>query len=68
MPYKRDLKVIESEDQLYLNTGVMYAPAQWLPTSWSKPAANPITPPRQEIISVFDAAHFDPITADDVLQ
>jgi Thrombospondin type 3 repeat len=68
MPYKRDLKVIESEDQLYLNTGVMYAPQKWLPTSWSKPAASPVMPPRQEIFSVFDAAHFDPITADDVLQ
>lgn len=68
MPYKRDLKVIESADQLYLNTGVMYAPQKWLPTSWSKPTVSPIMPPRQEIFSVFDAAHFDPITADDVLQ
>ena len=68
MPYKRDLKVIESEDQLYLNTGVMYAPDKWLPTSWSKPTVSPIAPPRPEIFSVFDAAHFDPITTDDVLQ
>ena len=35
MPYNRDLHVINSEDQLYLNTGIAYAPKHWLVTSWS---------------------------------
>ena len=35
MPYKRDVNVIDSEDQKYLNTGVMYAPKRWLRASWS---------------------------------
>lgn len=66
MPYKRDLQVIDSDDQLYLNTGIMYAPARWLPTSWTKTNAS-LLRPRPELFSVFDAAHFDPITADDIL-
>ena len=61
--------VIESEDQLYLNTGVMYAPSRWLATSWSPlPSKGADVPPRPEIVSVFDAARFDPITADDDLR
>ena len=68
MPYKRDTKVVQSEDQKYLNTGVMYAPSRWLATSWSKPAASPAMPPRQVIFSSFDAMRFDGRTVDDKLQ
>ena len=67
MPYKRDTKVVQSEDQKFLNTGVMYAPHRWLATSWSKPAASPSMPPRPEVFSTFDAARFDGRTVDDVL-
>jgi len=66
MPYKRDVNVIESDDQLYLNTGIMYAPDRWLRTSWSKTASSPAMPPRPEVWSVFDVKRFHPITADDL--
>ena len=65
MPYKRDLKVIYSDKQKYLNTGVIYAPKRWLRTSWSGTATTPAMPPRAEIFSTFDARRFDPRTADD---
>jgi hypothetical protein len=67
MPYKRDLNVILSEDQRYLNTGIIYAPSRWLRTSWSSPAGSASMPPRPEVISRFDARYFHPITADDVV-
>lgn len=66
MPYKRDLNVIESDSQVYLNTGLMLAPSRWLRTSWSKPASSPALPPRPEIWSRFDAKRFAPLTADDL--
>ena len=67
MPGKRDLHVIESEDQLYLNTGIIYDPSLWLATSWSRPiqttssgsAGYPV------LQSVFDPVRFDGKTADD---
>lgn len=64
MPYKRDLNVIDSEDQKYLNTGVMYAPALWLATSWSRPTTT-ISTGRPVITSTFDSTTFDGVTADD---
>jgi len=67
MPYKRDLKVVYSSKQTYLNTGVMYAPKRWLRTSWSQVAPNPAAPPRPVLRSRFDAAYFAPLTADDML-
>jgi hypothetical protein len=69
MPYNRDLHVINSEDQLYLNTGVAYSPAYWLPTSWSAPkkASDPPLPPMPELQSAFDAVRFDGVTTDDGL-
>ncbi len=60
MPYLRDLNVIYSTDQLYLNTGVLYHPDYWLPTHYvmgGRRAAGPD--------SVFDAKRFDGRTADD---
>ena len=65
MPYKRDLNVIESDKQTLLNTGIMYAPARWLRTSWSKLSSSPVMPPRPQVFSTFDARYFNPITADD---
>jgi hypothetical protein len=63
MPYKRDLHVIYSEDQQYLNTGMIYAPAYWLRTSWSDPIQN--TAEGDVVESVFDAEYFDGVTTDD---
>ena len=68
MPGKRDTKVVQSDDQKYLNTGVMYAPARWLASSWSKPGASPAMPPRAQVFSVFDARRFDGRTVDDQLR
>jgi len=65
MPYKRDLKVIQSDKQTILNTGIMYAPKRWLRTSWSKTSTSPAMPPRPQIFSRFDASYFAPLTADD---
>ncbi len=65
MPYKRDLKVIQSDKQTTFNTGIMYAPTRWLRTSWSKPAPSPAMPPRPRVFSTFDAKFFAPMTADD---
>jgi hypothetical protein len=63
MPYKRDLHIIDSDDQLYLNTGVIYDPALWLKTSWSDPVQNTAT--RPVLQSVFDSEYFDGQTTDD---
>ena len=54
MPYKRDSNVIYSEDQLYLNTGVLYHPSQWLESSWQRGQRSR----GEEIYSVFDADYF----------
>jgi len=60
MPYKRDVNVIYSTDQKFLNTGVMYHPSQWLPTSWSRGIRGESGPD-----SVFDPIYFDGVTVDD---
>lgn len=63
MPYKSDIHVIESEDQLYLNTGIVYAPSLWLPTSWSDPTVNTADIVVYPIVeSVFDASYFNGVT------
>lgn len=65
MPYNRDLHVINSEDQLYLNTGIAYAPQHWLPTSWSGLKTTSGRWALPELLTVFDRARFDGRTADD---
>jgi hypothetical protein len=66
MPGKRDANIIDSDDQTYLNTGIVYAPSRWLRSSWSDPNA-----PRDfdgpELESVFDPVYFDGKTLDDPL-
>ncbi len=60
MPYNRDLNIIYSENQNYLNTGMMYGPSDW-----SSDKGSPISfkgmPP-----SKFDPIFFDGCTADDL--
>lgn len=64
MPGKRDVNVIYSTDQTYLNTGIVYAPWRWLRTSWSDPSApRDFDGPEGE--SVFDPVYFDGKTIDD---
>lgn len=58
MPYLRDLGVIYSTSQVYLNTGMMYSPAYWV-TPRSATAARP------DIVTEFDPVYFDGRTADD---
>jgi hypothetical protein len=63
MPYKIDVHVIESDDQLYLNTGIVYAPSLWLPTSWSDPTVNTADIVTYPIVwSVFDPSYFTGVT------
>jgi hypothetical protein len=56
MPYKRDVNVMESTNQKYLNTGMMYAPASW---------ELPRNPPFVGRDSQFDPVYFDGATVDD---
>lgn len=65
MPGKRDANIIDSDDQKYLNTGIVYAPSRWLLTSWSDPSAPRSLEPEGE--SVFDPVKFDGRTLDDDL-
>ncbi|MGI5860855.1 MAG: thrombospondin type 3 repeat-containing protein [Myxococcales bacterium] len=65
MPYKRDVNVIDSDDQRYLNTGIVYAPSKWLASSWSRPDSRRTLPPWHDIESVFDERYFDGVTIDD---
>ena len=67
MPYKRDLNVIESDDQLILHTGVMLHPSRWQPSSYGLPVFATSAAARTERFSRFDAAYFDGATADDAL-
>ncbi len=62
MPGKRDINIIDSDDQVYLNTGIVYAPKHWLRTSWSDPSA---TRSVDSDFSVFDVRKFDGVTIDD---
>ena len=58
-----DSYVIESEDQLYLNTGIVYAPSLWLATSWSRPGSSSSGgAPFPIVESVFDAKHMSGVT------
>ncbi len=56
MPYKRDVNVMESTNQKYLNTGMMYPPALW---------ELPRNPPFAGRDSRFDPVYFDGVTVDD---
>jgi len=63
MPYKSDIHVIESEDQLYLNTGIVYSPSLWLATTWSRPVSNTSDRmPFAIVESVFDAKYMSGVT------
>ncbi len=69
MPYKRDLHVIYSTDQRYLNTGMMFNPSLWLATSqvrglrtYSLDEDTGVSP-----VSSFDAEYFNGVTFDDQL-
>lgn len=64
MPGKRDLNIIYSQDQRYLNTGMLYNPSLWLPTArvlGIKTRARSGT----EVMSKFDPVYFDGHTYDD---
>lgn len=62
MPGKRDVNIIDSKDQDYLNTGIVYAPSKWLRTSWSATNQTRSSPVGE---TVFDAVRFDGRTYDD---
>ena len=62
MPYRRDLHVIYSEDQLYLNTGMMFHPDLW--TDGIRPRDVSLIA-GDEDVSFFDAEYFDGLTTDD---
>ncbi len=58
MPYLRDLNVIYSTDQTYLNTGVMYVPDQWIDTARTlRGAKNGV-----HDVGAFDPVYFDGVT------
>jgi hypothetical protein len=59
MPYRRDVNVIYSTNQHYLNTGMMYAPALWMMPQ------GPPSPPSPGLESRFDPVYFDGKTLDD---
>lgn len=59
MPYKRDLNVIYSTDQRYLNTGMM-----WHPKKWTTVSQKPFVTDAPLDLS-FDAEYFNGKTADD---
>jgi len=40
MPYKRDVNIIYSEDQTYLNTGMLFHPTLWEETPYVNPTAS----------------------------
>jgi len=62
MPGKRDLHIIYSEDQKYLNTGMLYEPSLWLP---SARVLGISTRSSSGEMSVFDPVYFDGVTFDD---
>lgn len=61
MPYKRDFNIIYSDNQLYLNTGMMYLPEYWVNLHPDKRRGGPPAEP----VSFFDVTYFDGLTADD---
>jgi hypothetical protein len=65
MPYKADLHVIDSDDQLYLNTGIVYDPSLWLPTSWSDATQSAQAAETYPLVeSAFDGSYFNGVTLD----
>lgn len=64
MPYKRDVGIIHSADQRYLNTGVLYRPELWLRSTYSTRALLLADTPQPEV-SAFDPVRFDGVTVDD---
>jgi thrombospondin type 3 repeat protein len=64
MPYRRDLHVIYSTNQVYLNTGMMYHPSKWFVTGQVL-GLRSYSLDRESIYSVFDAEYFNGVTFDD---
>ncbi len=68
MPYNRDIHIIYSTSQTYLNTGRMYHPSQWVMMKRALPERLPDgTVPEKPQVSFFDAEYFDGVTVDDNL-
>ena len=61
MPYRRDLHVIYRDNQVYLNTGLMWHPDRWTPVP-RKPS-DPDAPDPD--VSFFDPSYFTGRTTDD---
>ena len=67
MPYKRDTKIIYTEDQHYLNTGMVFHPSRWRETPYVNPTAGYAKRvDRQKPISAFDPGYFTGWTIDDI--
>jgi len=66
MPYNRDINVIRSTSQVYLNTGMMFHPDHWMMPSRRGPVTNCGVTKSCEP-SVFDPVYFDGKTVDDIL-
>lgn len=64
MPYKRDVGIIHSADQRYLNTGVLYRPELWLRSTYSTRALL-LQDHAEPDVSAFDPVRFDGVTVDD---
>ena len=62
MPYKRDVGIIRSDSQNYLNTGMMLHPEYWVPTT-KRTADKAMTDGPD--VSFFDPVYFDGRTIDD---
>ncbi len=60
MPYNRDLNIIYSEDQGWMNTGMMFHPSQWRTTPYATSARR-----SGREYGAFDADYFTGWTADD---
>jgi hypothetical protein len=67
MPYRRDLHIIRSTDQRYLNTGLMYHPTRWLPSSRVLGLRSRRTDGDPDV-SRFDPVFFDGRTFDDPIR
>ena len=66
MPYKRDTKIIKSDSQLYLNTGIVFHPDIWMPTSYYSNASPSFKTAHPVYKVKFDAIYFDGKTVDDI--
>lgn len=58
MPYKRDLHVMRSDNQTYLNSGYMFNPEDWTSVRLELSVED-------DYMTTFDAEYFDGRTADD---